>query len=98
MLEKWANSNGVSFSSRSDLLVNEDVNRLYSKHISDTINTKSGFKNFEKIVGFVLLQDSFSIGEELTNTLKLKRYYISQKYEDKIKLIFSKSDLDLNGY
>ncbi|WKC90962.1 AMP-binding protein [Borreliella carolinensis] len=97
-LEKWANSSGVSFSSRSDLLANEDVNKLYSKHISDTINTKVGFKNFEKIAGFVLLQDPFSIGEELTNTLKLKRYYISQKYEDKIKLIFSKSDLDLNGY
>lgn len=42
--------------------------------------------------------DPFTIGEELTNTLKLKRYYISKKYEDKIKLIFSKSDLDLNGY
>ncbi|AAC66957.1 AMP-binding protein [Borreliella burgdorferi] len=97
-LEKWANSSGVSFSSRSDLLANEDVNKLYSKHISDTINTKLGFKNFEKIVGFVLLQDPFTIGEELTNTLKLKRYYISKKYEDKIKLIFSKSDLDLNGY
>ncbi|WKC88247.1 AMP-binding protein [Borreliella japonica] len=97
-LEKWASSSGVSFSSRSDLLANEDVNKLYSKHISDTINTKLGFKNFEKIVGFVLLQDSFSIGEELTNTLKLKRHYISQKYEDRIKLIFSKSDLDSNGY
>ncbi len=97
-LEKWANSSGVSFSSRGDLLANEDVNKLYSKHISDTINTKLGFKSFEKIVGFVLLQDSFSIGEELTNTLKLKRYYISQKYEDKIRSIFSKSDLDLNGY
>lgn len=97
-LEKWANSSGVSFSSRDDLLINEEVNKLYSKHISDTINTKLGFKNFEKIVGFVLLPNSFSIGEELTNTLKLKRYYISQKYEDKIRLIFSKSDLDLNGY
>ncbi|WKC77218.1 AMP-binding protein [Borreliella valaisiana] len=97
-LEKWANSSGVSFSSRDDLLINEEVNKLYSKQISDTINTKLGFKNFEKIVGFVLLPNSFSIGEELTNTLKLKRYYISQKYEDKIRLIFSKSDLDLNGY
>ena len=94
-LEKWSNSNGTIFSSRDDLLSSEVVNKLYSKCISDIVNPKSGFKNFERIVGFILLKDSFVIGEELTNTLKLKRYYIMEKYHKKIMSIFSKDDFEL---
>ncbi|AAX17097.1 AMP-binding protein [Borrelia hermsii] len=95
VLEKWAGSNGVLFSSRDDLLSNESVNKLYSKCISDIVNPKSGFKNFDRIVGFVLLKDSFVVGEELTNTLKLKRYYIFEKYHKKIMSIFNKDDCEL---
>ncbi|UGQ17381.1 AMP-binding protein [Borrelia sp. RT1S] len=94
-LEKWSKSNGVLFSSRDDLLSSDVVNKLYSKCISDIVNTKSGFKSFERIVGFILLKDSFVIGEELTNTLKLKRYYIVDKYHKKIMSIFNKDDFEL---
>ena len=94
-LEKWSKSNGVLFSSRDDLLSSDVVNKLYSKCISDIVNTKSGFKSFERIVGFILLKDSFVIGEELTNTLKLKRYYIIDKYHKKIMSIFNKDDFEL---
>ena len=89
-LEKWANSNGISFSSHDDLLSNKSVNDLYSRCISDIVNSKSGFKNFERIVKFILLKDAFVVGEELTNTLKLKRYYIFEKYNNKIMTLFNK--------
>ncbi|AWG42957.1 long-chain fatty acid--CoA ligase [Candidatus Borreliella tachyglossi] len=94
-LEKWSSSNGISFSSYDELLSNNAVNKLYSKCISDIINSKSGFKTFERIVGFTLLKDAFVIGEELTNTLKLKRYYIFKKYHKKIISIFNKDDFEL---
>ncbi|AAX17916.1 AMP-binding protein [Borrelia turicatae] len=95
VLEKWAGSNEIIFDSHDDLLSNESVNKLYSKCISDIVNLKSGFKSFERIVGFVLLKDSFVVGEELTNTLKLKRYYIFEKYHKKIMSIFNKDDCEL---
>ncbi|UER67753.1 AMP-binding protein [Borrelia sp. BU AG58] len=94
-LEQWAKSNGTIFSSRDDLLSSDAVNKLYSKCISDIVNPRSGFKSFERIVGFVLLKDSFVVGEELTSTLKLKRYYIFEKYHKKIMSIFSKDDFEL---
>ncbi|WP_024653447.1 AMP-binding protein [Borrelia persica] len=94
VLEKWANSSGIAFSSIDDLLSNELVNKFYSKCISDIVNVKSGFKIFERIVGFVLLKDAFVVGDELTNTLKLKRYYIFEKYNKKIMSIFNKDDFE----
>ncbi|ACH94825.1 AMP-binding protein [Borrelia recurrentis] len=95
VLEKWAISSGIAFSSHDDLLSNELVNKFYSKCILDIVNPKSGFKSFERIVGFVLLKDAFVIGDELTNTLKLKRYYILEKYNKKIMSIFNKDDCEL---
>ncbi|AHH08566.1 AMP-binding protein [Borrelia anserina] len=95
VLEKWAIANGIVFSCHDDLLSNESVNKLYSKYISDLISPKSGFKSFERIAGFVLLKDSFVIGEELTNTLKLKRHYIFEKYHKKIMSIFNKDECEL---
>ncbi|WKC58142.1 AMP-binding protein [Borrelia sp. P9F1] len=94
-LEQWAKSNGVIFASRDDLLSSDVVNKLYSKCISGIVNPKTGFKSFERIAGFILLKDPFVIGEELTNTLKLKRYYIADKYHQKIMSIFNKDDFEL---
>ncbi|AHH10776.1 AMP-binding protein [Borrelia coriaceae] len=95
ILKKWADSNNIIFSSNDDLLSNESVNKLYSKCIADIVNTKSGFKSFERIVGFILLREPFVVGEELTNTLKLKRYYIFEKYHKKIMSIFNRDDCEL---
>ncbi|AGT27541.1 AMP-dependent synthetase/ligase [Borrelia miyamotoi] len=92
-LEKWADANGILFASHDDLLSNKSVNNLYSKCVSDIVNSKSGFKNFERIVGFILLKDAFVVGEELTNTLKLKRYYIFEKYHNKIMTLFNKDNV-----
>ncbi|QFP41768.1 long-chain fatty acid--CoA ligase [Borrelia miyamotoi] len=92
-LGKWADANGIPFASHDDLLSNKSVNNLYSKCVSDIVNSKAGFKNFERIVGFILLKDAFVIGEELTNTLKLKRYYIFKKYHNKIMRLFNKDNV-----
>ncbi|BCR21189.1 AMP-dependent synthetase/ligase [Borrelia miyamotoi] len=92
-LGKWAYANGIVFDSHDDLLSNKSVNNLYSKCVSDIVNSKSGFKNFERIVRFILLKDAFVVGEELTNTLKLKRYYIFKKYHNKITTLFNKENV-----
>jgi len=49
-----------------------DLNRI--------LRPKQGFKPHEKLQGIMFLDKEFKLGEELTNTLKKKRYVIEKKY------------------
>jgi long-chain acyl-CoA synthetase len=60
--------------------VRNEINRL--------INEETGFKAFERIKKFKILQENFQIGEELTQTLKPKRDFIVNKYKDFIEEMF----------
>ena len=53
---------------------------MYRAEINKYINSENGFKNFEKIGAFVLLKKPFEQGDELNNTLKVRRHIVSDKY------------------
>lgn len=48
--------------------------------LDDKITKEGGFKPFEKITQVILVKNSFKIGQELTQTLKIKRKQIQEKY------------------
>ncbi|MBM9603380.1 AMP-dependent synthetase/ligase [Desulfopila inferna] len=54
-------------------------------HVKSEMNRlllpKQGFKPHEKLQGIVFLDREFTLGEELTNTLKKKRHVIERKYK-----------------
>ncbi len=54
-------------------------------HVKSEMNRlllpKQGFKPYEKLQGIVFLDREFTLGEELTNTLKKKRHVIEKKYK-----------------
>jgi long-chain acyl-CoA synthetase len=52
------------------------------KEINKLLNTKTGFKPYEKLHSIHFLRHDFKLGEELTNTLKKKRHVIEKKYKD----------------
>ncbi|OQY20022.1 MAG: long-chain fatty acid--CoA ligase [Desulfobacteraceae bacterium 4572_35.1] len=54
--------------------VKSEINRL--------LHPKHGFKPFEKLQNIHLLDKEFTIGEELTNTMKKKRHVIEVKYKE----------------
>lgn len=54
----------------------KEVNRLISK--------EHGFKPFEFVKKIMPVKNDFSIGKELTQTLKVKRQYIQDKYQSLI--------------
>ena len=56
------------------------VNNIKSE-LNELLNTKYGFKPFEKLQNIHFLEKEFKVGEELTNTLKKKRHIIEKKYQ-----------------
>lgn len=61
-------------------IIEEDINRL--------VNKNKDFKPFEKIKSFRIIPSEFKVGEELTQTLKVKRNYVQQKYNQLIEDLF----------
>ena len=65
------------------------------KFIADRINTlQQDLAHYEQIKYFVLMPEPFTVeGGELTNTLKVKRNVVYQRYAEKIEEIYRKAEL-----
>ncbi len=79
---------GIRGSSLSGWLEESAVKALYKKEISHLVNEQNGFKVFEHIIDFRLLDKEFEKGDELSNTMKLRRHIVTEKYQDLIQQIF----------
>ena len=86
LLEDWARANGVSFSSRHELVSATKVRELYNGIIEE-VNKK--LAHFETIKKILLVPDEFTVaGGEITPTLKLKRRVIEAKYKQQIEELY----------
>jgi long-chain acyl-CoA synthetase len=65
---------------RTRTLLDADVRRL--------VCPETGFKNFERIGDWRIIPKSFTVGDELTNTFKLKRHVITDRYQTVIDSIY----------
>ncbi|MFC1657610.1 hypothetical protein ACFL2P_03455 [Candidatus Moduliflexota bacterium] len=52
------------------------------------VSEDRGFKNFERINRIRLLCKEFSLGEELTHTMKKRRNVIAEHYADTIEEMY----------
>jgi long-chain acyl-CoA synthetase len=85
-LEKWAQTKGVSFASRQELVEKPEVVALYEQTIRDLTPHLAQFERIKKVA---LLTREFTLeAGELTPTLKVKRRVIEQKYKDVIDRIY----------
>ena len=55
---------------------------------TSSISRETGFKPFERIAHIIPVRNTFSIGKELTQTLKVKRRYVEERYRELIERIF----------
>ena len=87
-LEEIAVQMGISYVQPEELLSDPEIQEYIHNEIQSQVNTKSGFKMFECIFRFKLMEKPFEVGKELTQTLKLRRSVIDKLYANEIKELF----------
>ncbi len=91
MLEEWARTNGVSFSSRTQLIESPKVRALY-EGIVEAIN--QNLARFEKLKRVLLVADEFTADNGvLTPTLKLRRRVIEERYRHQIDELYAQAEV-----
>jgi len=72
---------GVEAANLAELVASDKAKQLLGEEIRRLVNSERGFKPFERIADFRFVTKTFETGDELTNTYKLKRFVIVDKYE-----------------
>ena len=85
LLEKYAGEKGISFESREELVKNKDIIRFIEARAEEH---QKNLASYEKIKRFTLLPEPFMMGCELTDTLKLRRPVVLQKYATEIEAMY----------
>jgi len=85
-LEDWAVKNGIAFSTREELIKNQQVIDMFWKIIEER---QADLGQVEKIKRFTLLPQEFSQETgEITPTMKIKRKVVQDKYRDLIDAMY----------
>lgn len=85
LLEKYAGEKGISFEGREELVKNKDIIRFIEARVEEH---QKNLASYEKIKRFTLLPEPFMMGCELTDTLKLRRPVVLQKYATEIEAMY----------
>jgi long-chain acyl-CoA synthetase len=90
LLEDWARTNDVPFSSRAELIANPKVQSLYEELVE---STNQNLARFEKLKRVLLVADEFTADNgALTPTMKLRRRVIEDRYREKIDELYAQAE------
>ena len=81
---------GLHAESIEELSGSDDAEKRVVDEIKGLVSSHSGFKSFEYIQRVRLVPKEFEIGDEMTNTFKIKRHVVTDKYADLIDSVFEK--------
>ena len=85
-LEQWAASKGIDISD----LNSKPVQDLFKKELKREVANRPGYRPDERVSTFVLLDEPFTIENGLlTQTMKVKRPKVSDRYGDAIAALFA---------
>jgi long-chain acyl-CoA synthetase len=87
-MDEFARENNVDYIESEELIDHPEFQERIRMEIDGLVNAKSGFKLFEHVYRFKLLSKSFEVGEEMTNTMKIKRPVVYRKYHREIEDLF----------
>jgi long-chain acyl-CoA synthetase len=90
LLEDWAHTNHIAFSSRQDLVAHPKVRALYEGIVEDF---NQNLARFEKLKRVLLVPDEFCVADgTLTPSLKLRRRVIEERYRQKIEEMYAQAE------
>jgi long-chain acyl-CoA synthetase len=90
LLEDWARSNNIAFSSRAELIASPKVQALY-EGIVEEVNRN--LARFEKLKRVLLVADEFTADNgALTPTMKLRRRVVEDRYRKQIDEIYAQAE------
>lgn len=87
-VERYLKDMKIPYVNREGLAEMEEVRALINREIQEKVSSKRGFKAFEQINRFALLEKSFKVGEELSAKQELKRHRINELYARQIDGLF----------
>lgn len=90
-LKEYAHKKHLNYQNNEELIKKKEVLSLYQQEQKRLISKEYGFQPFETVMGIALLVDEFSQEKgEMTESLKLKRFIIHEKYQKEIDRICAK--------
>jgi len=90
LLEEWARTNNVAFSSRESLVTHPKVKTLYEGIVGEV---NRGLARYETLKKVLLVPDEFNpIDGSLTPTLKLRRKVIEERYRAQIDHLYYEAE------
>jgi len=90
LLEEWARSNHINFSSRESLVADSRVKALYENIVADV---NRGLARYETLKRVLLVPDEFTASDgSLTPTLKLRRRAIEERYRNQIEELYQQAE------
>lgn len=88
-LGSYAQANNIPFESIEDLCESPEVHELISSQGSSLVNSRTGFKSFERVARYHVLCKDFAVGKELSAKQEVKRHVVDEVYAKEIKALFS---------
>jgi long-chain acyl-CoA synthetase len=90
-IKEYAQMNNISYQDKRNLIENSEIRSLFQKEQKRLISRENGFQPYETVMGIVLLPEEFTQEkDEMTESLKLKRFVIHEKYQAEIEQICGK--------
>jgi long-chain acyl-CoA synthetase len=80
---------GISAEDGAGLKARPEAGEMLRLEIRRLVGEATGFKTFERIAAFALIEKPFEVGDELTMTFKLKRHVIAEKYAKVVTAMFA---------
>lgn len=85
-LREYAAENGIEATTDAELAADSRINDMIAGRIA---KAEKGLANYERIKRFTLLPEAFTMeAGELTNTLKIKRRAVAERYADTIDAMY----------
>lgn len=81
-------ASGIAAGDVASLKTRPEALEALSLEIRRLVGESNGFKPFERIAAFTMIEKPFEVGEELTMTFKLRRHVITEKYYKEISVMF----------